>query len=69
MTDEEIEEIRRKVAQEYHRVMIDLAMTGKATMPIVKEGGSFVREFRKDENNVIVYADVAADDSGEAQVS
>jgi hypothetical protein len=58
MDEAEIEKVRRQVAQEYHRVMIDLAMTGRAELPIVKDGKRLVRQFSRNRDNIIVCVDV-----------
>ena len=65
----DVEEVRRQVAQEYHRVMLDLAMTGSADMPIVKEGKNLVRRFSKLDDGTIIYSDVAADDADQVGLS
>jgi hypothetical protein len=57
MTDD-VEEMRRKVAQEYHRVMMDIFAAGYSEMEIVKDGRRMVRRFSRDENKTITYQDV-----------
>lgn len=60
----EVERIRRDVAQEYHRVMLDLVMSGTADLRIIKDGVPMIRRFSYDDQKIIQWVDIVevADD-------
>jgi hypothetical protein len=65
VSDKDVDQVRREVAAEYHRVMIDLSMTGTADLPIVKDGKDMVRRFIIGEDKIITFKDVEVDGGAE----
>lgn len=62
---DDVEAVRRKVAEKYHEVMLDLVMTGEAELKIVKDGRNATRRFFRDENKIVRWEDVDHDAASE----